>query len=341
MARLYGRVHRIYSESGSCAEAIRYLKANFKGFEAYLMNAQDRGIGFTIFYGKQNLGEDDLKKRSDTCIRIAPIVIGSKSGGIFNIILGAVLIIVGAVVDWWTGGTGGNSFIEAGIGILAGGIVQMLTPTPKGLNMNEASANTPNYAFSGPVNTQAQGNPVPLLYGEMICGSAVISAGISTANNVVATQYPTPTALGGMGGGCVAVDSALPGYQDASVVKRGDYLELVKKAVGGYESGLGEVSYAEPKIQPCVTVRTASGIELDCSISAPILCDDGVCRLAPDLIGHLVPVFDEGKQRVEEVVSVEAIGDRRVMHITCENSVFLAGKVRGRYLCHHNAKAIR
>ncbi|HNQ32149.1 MAG TPA: hypothetical protein PKJ93_00055, partial [Methanoculleus sp.] len=30
----------------------------------------------------------------------------------------------------------------------------------------------------GPVNTMAQGHPVPVGYGEMIVGSAVISAGI-------------------------------------------------------------------------------------------------------------------------------------------------------------------
>ena len=32
--------------------------------------------------------------------------------------------------------------------------------------------------FNGPVNTTAQGNPVPVIYGEMIVGSATISAGI-------------------------------------------------------------------------------------------------------------------------------------------------------------------
>ena len=34
------------------------------------------------------------------------------------------------------------------------------------------------YHFNGVVNTTAQGNPVPLGYGRMIVGSAVVSAGI-------------------------------------------------------------------------------------------------------------------------------------------------------------------
>lgn len=65
----------------------------------------------------------------------------------------------------------------AGIGMAAGGVVQMLSPQPKGRNGQESS-NQPSYIFNGAVNTEAQGHPVPLLYGRMIVGSAVISAGI-------------------------------------------------------------------------------------------------------------------------------------------------------------------
>ncbi|MCE1424815.1 tail assembly protein, partial [Enterobacter hormaechei] len=38
--------------------------------------------------------------------------------------------------------------------------------------------NKPSYAFGGPVNTTASGNPVPLLYGQREIGGAIISAGI-------------------------------------------------------------------------------------------------------------------------------------------------------------------
>ena len=37
-----------------------------------------------------------------------------------------------------------------------------------------------SYTFSGPVNTTAQGQPVPVGYGRLIVGGAVISAGITT-----------------------------------------------------------------------------------------------------------------------------------------------------------------
>ena len=60
----------------------------------------------------------------------------------------------------------------------AGGVMQMLTPQAKGLGAQDSPANRASYSFNGPVNTSAQGNPVGLLYGQLVVGSAVISAGI-------------------------------------------------------------------------------------------------------------------------------------------------------------------
>ena len=59
----------------------------------------------------------------------------------------------------------------------------MLSPAPRGLGTKESAENTPNYSMNGPVNVQAQGNPVPVAYGGhdtkgMVVGSVVISGGI-------------------------------------------------------------------------------------------------------------------------------------------------------------------
>ncbi|SCZ74077.1 hypothetical protein SAMN03159324_05182 [Pseudomonas sp. NFPP18] len=62
--------------------------------------------------------------------------------------------------------------------MVAGGVIQMLSPQAKGLGTQDSPNNRPSYSFNGAVNTSVQGNPVPLLYGRMIVGSAVISAGI-------------------------------------------------------------------------------------------------------------------------------------------------------------------
>jgi hypothetical protein len=76
-------------------------------------------------------------------------------------------------------GAVGNALIGMGVSMIVGGVVQLLTPMPKGPKNTDSPDNKPSYVFTGAVNTQAQGNPVPLLYGRMIVGSAVISAGIN------------------------------------------------------------------------------------------------------------------------------------------------------------------
>lgn len=65
-----------------------------------------------------------------------------------------------------------------GASMALGGIVQMLSPQAKGLSSSAAPENKPSYAFGGPVNTVAQGNPVGVLYGKRRIGGAIISAGI-------------------------------------------------------------------------------------------------------------------------------------------------------------------
>ena len=55
----------------------------------------------------------------------------------------------------------------------------LLVPVPKVSGPQERPENKPSYLFNGAVNTTEQGQPIPLLYGELIVGSAVVSAGLT------------------------------------------------------------------------------------------------------------------------------------------------------------------
>lgn len=204
--RLYGKMGARFGRSfrlavSSPAEAVQALIAQLPGFEAYLMGAKDNGFGFAVFIGKRNLKEDELTHPpGDEAIRIAPVVFGSKDGGWLNIIVGAVLIVAGLAVNYFSAGTLaplGNALIYAGVGMIVGGVVQLLFPPPKLGKPKERPENTPSYSFAGPVNTHAQGHPVPLLLGRMIVGSAVVSAGIEAKDEV---YVPVPGQGGGGGG---------------------------------------------------------------------------------------------------------------------------------------------
>ncbi|CCJ83114.1 Phage tail assembly protein I [Cronobacter dublinensis 1210] len=169
----------------SPAEACRALSVIIPGFEQYMQTAHLRGLRFAVFRGKKNIGQDELKHNSgEADIRIAPVIAGSKRAGVLQTILGAVLVVVGAIGmtigQAWGGATWGPYALQAGIGLMAGGVVQMLSPQPGGLASRQDPDNAPSYAFGGPVNTTAMGNPVGLLYGEREIGGAIVSAGIYT-----------------------------------------------------------------------------------------------------------------------------------------------------------------
>ncbi|WP_249060412.1 tail assembly protein [Xanthomonas nasturtii] len=187
MVRLYGVLRAKFGKEfrlavASPAEAIRALSVHLPGFPAFLMGAKDRGLTFAVFNGRRNLSQDQLHDPpGDDAIRIAPVLQGSKRGGVLQTIMGAALIVVGFAVNIMSGGTLamiGTPLIGAGVSMVIGGVVQMLSPTQKGLGTQDSPDNRPSYAFNGPVNTQAQGNPVPVAYGDTWTGSAVISGGI-------------------------------------------------------------------------------------------------------------------------------------------------------------------
>ncbi|MFV8905740.1 tail assembly protein [Serratia fonticola] len=169
----FGRVHKLVVSTPQ--EAIKALSITIPGFERFLQTAKERGLTFSIFVGKNNIGKDELEFSGSDDIRIAPMIIGSKKGGLFQTILGAVLVTVG-VLNWAT--PWGTSLVMAGASMMLGGVVQMLSPMQGGLARRESPDNKPSYAFGGPVNTIAQGNPVPILYGKRRIGGAIISAGI-------------------------------------------------------------------------------------------------------------------------------------------------------------------
>ena len=183
LGKTFGKVHnRLISTTH---EATRALAATVDGFEKFMISSQRRGLTYAVFRGKKNIGEDDLNYPiNEDVIRIVPVVIGSKKAGVLQTILGAVLVVVGAVgmfTPWGQalgGATWGSYAMQAGVGLMAGGVIQMLSPQPAGLASKQDADNRASYAFGGVTNTAAQGYPVPLLYGRRRIGGAIISAGI-------------------------------------------------------------------------------------------------------------------------------------------------------------------
>lgn len=183
LGRLFGK--EIHLDVDSPAEAIRALCRTRQGFEDTLIKS---GLEFAVLKGKRELPLDGLSHcHGKNNIKIVCIPAGAKRGGMTQIFIGVALV----VASFFTAGAAAAVGLSAaaaasaatavfgmGLSLAVGGVVQMLSPQPKGMAIRQDPDNKPSYAFGGPVNTTSMGNPVPILYGEREVGGAIISAGI-------------------------------------------------------------------------------------------------------------------------------------------------------------------
>lgn len=181
LGKKYGRVHKL--DVRTPAEAVRALCANFPEFEKDVIESTERGVGYKCVVDKAQIGEDHLHYPMSRSFSITPVVAGA--GKTLGIILGVALIAAAVFMPAFvpvfsiagtTFGFGAAATLTLGVALTLGGIAQLLAPTPKAGTQAERNENP---MFNGPVNTSQQGLPVPLGYGRMIVGSAVISAGVT------------------------------------------------------------------------------------------------------------------------------------------------------------------
>jgi predicted phage tail protein len=164
----------------SPAEAVRFLIANFPGIEAH-MSERHYKVSVGRFELEAGAEPEQLTYpvNGGEPIRIVPVMAGA--GAVGRIIAGVVLVAVGLFVPG-IGALGVQLLVGVGSALVLGGVAQLLTPTP---TQQAAGPDTPNdprksYSFSGIQNVSRQGVPVPIVYGETIVGSVVLSAGINT-----------------------------------------------------------------------------------------------------------------------------------------------------------------
>jgi predicted phage tail protein len=187
--KLYGKLakfigHRVLeADVATAAEAVRFLVTNWPELEKHMADQYYR-----VSIGKYDLLAEELHDPAgQQDIKIVPVMAGA--GAVGRIILGAALVIGAFFTGGATIGLLGlaapiavkSVLLFAGASLILGGVAQLLTPTPK-VPTGPDTQNDPrkSYSFSGIQNTSRQGTPVPIVYGETIVGSVVISAGIDT-----------------------------------------------------------------------------------------------------------------------------------------------------------------
>lgn len=181
----YGN-HKFLAETP--AQAIKAMLMQVPGFDKAFRAAGERGVMFSVRTEKRELKTpEELQMGTPKIIRLIPKYAGGKNSGwtflAVAVILAATVFTGGAAgygaAGWFAAGsTSAAVATSIAISLALGGITQLLSPQPDGLSTKAAVENRPSYAFGGPVNTTAQGQPVPLFYGKREVGGAVVSASI-------------------------------------------------------------------------------------------------------------------------------------------------------------------
>lgn len=176
LGKKFGKEFHLAVES--TREAVKALSVQVPGFEQFMLTAHEQGLAFAVFQDDENIGEDQIDFETGAkVIKIVPKVIGAGGNGVLQTILGAVMVVVGVVMLYIPGAQPfAASVIGAGIGMMVGGIAQMMMPKMDEGDQNQ-DGNRANKGFGGAVTTIAQGNPVPILYGQREVGGFIVNAG--------------------------------------------------------------------------------------------------------------------------------------------------------------------
>ena len=208
LAEKFGSEFTIYAES--VADVWRCLNANFPELHKFLIDCHEKDVGFICKVGEKSLEKDEelLLKMKKGDVFISPQPAGSKSA--FGKILAAVLIVA-AIYFFPVLGTEAISFglsaqAAAAAGVAAGtlgtttlmaigvavnlaltGIQQLMAPDPS----MDIPENTPEstYLFRGSEQSIIEGDPVPVVYGELRVPGRPIGFELRNKNNVYSNYY--------------------------------------------------------------------------------------------------------------------------------------------------------
>ena len=193
--KLYGELaefvgHKEFEiQVDSLGKAVSFLVNNFPQVEKY-MNPQY----YQVKVGNYAVNEEEIHHPiGQEDIHIVPVIAGAGRG-VGKILLGAALIAGAFFVPGGlalsqgisTGfGFANASFLAKGMVYLGAslalqGVSEMLFPLPKPKEFKSEQDPQLSFSFSGTQNTSRAGTPVPIVYGEIVTGSVVISGAVDT-----------------------------------------------------------------------------------------------------------------------------------------------------------------
>ena len=208
----WGKTH-IYHNLRTPADALKLLFINYPDFAEHLAISHEQGIAYQVTQVSQDLNYDDLLlPLGQHDLVITPVITGS--GDVGQALLGVGLIVA-------TGGIGsvlgltkeaatlfgskllGSAVGTIGVHLVLNGVSNMLAPQlssfdidvrPGGylgsaVSMEKGADGEQSYAYRGAANTVGIGKTIPVVYGQALVGSHLISSNIE----IIDTSEPLMT----------------------------------------------------------------------------------------------------------------------------------------------------
>ena len=167
------------------AQAIKALCVNFPGLDKWLIDSEKDGVGYRVAVSKEKVTDQDLTPllmpfSDKEVFSITPVIAGAGRGT--GLILAGVALVALTLIP---GGLPIAGSLATKIGLFGGalilkGIATAISPQPElsGLEDGPEAARLESFSISNVVNTSRQGLPVPIAYGRVFVGSAVLSSGL-------------------------------------------------------------------------------------------------------------------------------------------------------------------
>ena len=196
--KLYGQLaefigHKEFEiKVNSVSQAVSFLIHNFPEVERFMGPKY-----YQVKVGNYDIDESELSYPvGQEDIHFIPAISGAGRGA-GKILLGAALIAGAFIINpaisfsFQSGVTGFSTLagasgaltkaaIYVGASLVLSGVSDLLFPLPEPQKFSSEEDPQLSFNFSGVQNTSRAGTPVPIVYGEIITGSVVISAAVDT-----------------------------------------------------------------------------------------------------------------------------------------------------------------
>ena len=195
--KLYGKLaefvgHKEFeAEVSSVGNAVSFLLNNFPQLERHMSPNY-----YQVKVGDYDIDETEIHHPiGQQDIHFVPVIAGAGRGGLGKLLLGAVLIGAAFLMPAGSGltlleglkagslakvGMLTKTMLYVGASLALQGVTELLFPLPKDNGFDSEQDPKLSFSFSGLQNTSRAGVPVPIVYGEIMTGSVVISAAIDT-----------------------------------------------------------------------------------------------------------------------------------------------------------------